>query len=167
MHLTDEQLFFMRRLYEEMYSMLIGHGYILFEDKGLVEEAVQETFLQACLNIKKVMNHPNPRGWLVKALPLVMKNLQRRQASFTRKLITYLSFSPDELVTHDSMSPELMYLGTLTTEEIHLLKLTVLQGKTNAEAAEIMGISEEACKKRSQRVRKKIRDAEEKENKKF
>ncbi len=167
MNLSPEQHAFIRQLYNEMYDTLIGHGYLLFEDKGLVEEAVQETFLQACLNIKKVMKHPNPHGWLVRALPFVMKNLQRRQASFTRRMITYLTRSPEELTTYDSISGELLFFGSLDKDELTLLKLRILQDKTNAETAKILGIGEEACKKRYQRLIKRLKDVEEKENKKF
>lgn len=154
MKLSQEQKDALAQLYRETYYGLSSYARSSLRSKALVEEAVQETFLIACSRPEKVLNSPNPTGWLVLALRYAMQGIQARERKFA--LEPYHADQTD--AAELQLDPKLLYDSYLTNEEFELLRRVTVDGYTLMEAAEELGLSMEACKKRAQRAKKKFRE---------
>lgn len=147
-----------KELYYEMFDMLMAYARSALGNESLAEEAVQETFRVACQRPEQVCESVNPRGWLVQTLKYVIRNIRSSQLSARRLLEKYMetrgqeaSFSEDHLDLH------ILYENVADTEEFKLLTEMVIEGRSHLEMAESRGISVDACKKRAQRAREKLR----------
>ena len=155
MSLTKEQDEFITALYKEMFKKLVNIGYELLGNLALAEEMAQEAFLIACKKPDDVMNSENPQGWMVKTLHNLVKNL-KRVLSNQDKYIINASRSYDKTVHIDDYA-DIEYSDMLSIEEYRLFRRITLDHYSMREAAEEFGISIEACKKRVQRTRAKLR----------
>jgi len=146
------------QLYLEMYDMLITYARCSFQEESLAEEAVQETFRIACLNPDKVMNSPNPKGWLHNTLKYTICNHQRSRDRANRLLVKYLlNLGNLTEISENQISLEVAFDDMADREEFQLLKEYAIEGKSQIEIAKERGISVDACKKRVQRARNTIR----------
>ena len=87
-----------------------------------------------------------------------MKNMIRSRASLTNMVIS--SFDCDENIyvkDSDTSDIDLLYSDIVDSSEYKLLKRIALDKYTMLEAAQELGISVEACKKRVQRAKKKLK----------
>jgi len=122
------------------------------------EEAVQETFRIACTKPEDVLGSINPVGWLVKTLKNVISNMRRTQARLNRMIMSSIPYqdiiveAPDKAENIDTM-----YSDLLKPEEYELLKKIVVNQYSVLDAANELGISVEACKKRVQRAKNKLK----------
>lgn len=155
-----EQL--IKDLYSEMYTLLYRYAKKHLNDASLAEEAVQDVFRIACVKIDALASSENPNGWLINTLKYVLLNIKRHQAR--TKMLIVTSVTIEELNLKDDKSDsqiavdfEITYQKLLGNEDYKLLELVVLKQYTIAEAAKALGISIEACKKRVQRAKKKLR----------
>ena len=154
MSLTSQQDEKLTALYLEMYELLVNLAYLRFRSRALAEEAAQETFCIACRRPEAALCGPNPRGWLVKTLQYVIRNMERLLAVRDRHLTANPERSADEPVYDDYTDIE--YADLLTDAEYRLFRRIAVDRFTMKEAAYELGISEEACKKRVQRIRAKL-----------
>ena len=138
-----------------MFKKLVNIGYELLGNVALAEEVAQEAFLIACKKPDDVMNSENPQGWMVKTLHNLVKNL-KRVLSNQDKYIINASRSYDKTVHIDDYA-DIEYSDMLSIEEYRLFRRITLDHYSMREAAEEFGISIEACKKRVQRTRAKLR----------
>ena len=102
----------------------------------------------------------DPKGWLVKTLKNVIRNVNRSRVRWNNLLVSLIPF--DESMTSGSTDDTgftMIYRDLIGNEDFELLKKIVLDKYTMLEAAEKLHISVEACKKRVQRAKKKLRDA--------
>ena len=158
MGLTGEQSRDIARLYKEMYNKLYTYAHAVLQEKELSEELVQETFKIACGKPSEPLTSPNPQGWLMKALKNTMKNARRKRATMAKYIVPAEAVDIDQLTVPDpGDNIDLMYSGLLSEEEFQLVKWVAVDRYTMLEAAEELGISEEACKKRVQRAKEKMR----------
>ncbi|CAH0122365.1 MULTISPECIES: RNA polymerase sigma factor [unclassified Paenibacillus] len=158
MALNDNQRRAIRALYMEMYYLLSAYAQNVLSDRSLAEEAVQETFRIACAKADKFLFSPNPKGWLLNTLKNVISNKVRSQASL--KSIVFSSLDLDENnIPGDTDVPnvDFLYSDLANNEDYKLLKKIVVDKYSMLEAAQEVGISVEACKKRVQRAKKKLR----------
>lgn len=124
---------------------------------------MQNAFLIACLKPKEFLDSPNRRGWLVKTVKNNMWNLSRARAKMRhRELALDNEGRAGYEVPCEDDYVELMYSDLLSPEEFALLKRVVIQRYTIAEAAMELGISAEACSKRVQRAKQRLKKALEK-----
>lgn len=157
--LNKEQEQFIESLYIKMYKRLFAYALSTFKNKSLAEEAVQDTFQIACLKAVALASSPNPEGWLMNTLKYVMSNIKQRQATkdtlfvADRDLDENIASMPQEI----SIETESSFIDTLGETDYRLLKRVALKESTIREAAQEFGISEEACSKRIQRSKKKLR----------
>lgn len=145
----------LEQMYREMYPTLYAYALRILKDHALAEEAIQDTFCIACAKREQVLSNPKPRGWIMLTLKHVMQNILRAQ----RKLQRTLLLSAGEELSMEA--PELLNVDVLfgdvsDSEEFRLLKRIALEQCTMSELAQDLGISEEACKKRVQRARKRL-----------
>ncbi|MCH5353780.1 MAG: sigma-70 family RNA polymerase sigma factor [Acutalibacter sp.] len=158
MGMTREQARYIERLYTEMYDSLCSYAYGILKNPHLAEEAAQETFQVACGKPADLISSKNPKGWLMKVLKNVLRNTLRRRATL-EKFISEAESADIDLIADPApgSNVDLMYSDMLTEAEFQLLKRVAIDQYTMLEAAEALGITVEACKKRVQRAGKKLR----------
>ena len=156
--MTDEERQFLEQLYIDMFGVLSQYANSILGNIALAEEAVQETFRIACLNPDKVMNSPNPKGWLFNTLKYTIRNSQRSRDRANRLLVEYLlNHGNLTEISENQISLEVAFDDMADREEFQLLKEYAIEGKSQIEMAKERGISVDACKKRVQRARNTIR----------
>lgn len=142
------------KLYQEMYGRMLAYASSVLGDRNLAEEAVQDTFCIFCAKAEAALPHENPQGWLMRTLQYVMRNMQRHRAAANRLIMKSLQVEHlEELLVYDEEDVDLLYGDLAARADFQLLKRVVLDGCTMLEAAEEVGITVEACKKRIQRIR--------------
>ena len=152
--LSPEQRKYIDLLFHDMYPMLINYARTSLGSKEQAEEAVQDTFVKACAFPEKLISSENPKGWLVKALQNVLKETYRKRDRMRNLIATETERS--KAVHYDDYF-EAEYADLLNPDEFDLIRRLKIYHYTIREAAEELGISEEACKKRSQRAMEKLR----------
>ena len=158
MGISREQGQYIERIYKDMYDSLHSYAYGILKNTHLSEEVVQETFQIACSKPTDLMSSKNPRGWLMIVLKNVLRNTLRRLATLKRYIAAAESENIDIIASPaPGSNVDLMYSDMLTEAEFQLLKRVAIEQYTILEAAEALGITKEACKKRVQRAGKKLR----------
>lgn len=158
MRLKSSQKDFIEQLYYEMFTKLYILAKHMLYNPSLSEEAVQDTFILACIKVDDLMNSPNPKGWLVNTLKNVIHNMKRSNIRFSKQIL--LLDDIDSLSAGDmpeESDPDLFYIGIVSEEEYHLIKRVAIDQFSILELAEELGITVEACKKRVQRAKLKFR----------
>ena len=153
MCLTTEQDARLTALYREMYAKLVNLAYVRLGSAPLAEEAAQETFCIACRRPEAALEGPNPQGWLVTTLRNVVRNMERLHAM---RDVADPERLADVPVYDDYTDAE--YSDLLSAEEYGLFRRVAVDRCTMREAAAGLGISEEACKKRVQRIRARLQE---------
>lgn len=147
-------------LYTEMYARLCIYAMNALNDRNLAEEAVQDTFRIACMKIDSLIDSPNRQGWLTNTLKNVIRNIRRSQLRLNRIVATALSINcPSPVQPERDVDLGLYCTSILGKEDFKLIKLVILENHTMLEASKEFGISVEACKKRVQRAKSKLKDA--------
>ena len=154
--MTDAE--FLEQLYRAHSQKLYLYARAVLKNDHLAEEAMQDTFHIACQKITDLRRSENPPGWLVQTLKNVIRNMERTHSSLCAALRTHLPYEEGTVGgRRDEKDVELLYGGILTDEEFLLLRRIALEGWTILDAAGELGISVEACRKRLQRVKEKMR----------
>lgn len=144
---------YIEKLYEEMFHLLFEYALSSLGDTGFAEEAVQDTFAVACAKPGSLMSSRNPKGWLMNTLKYVIRNIQKTRSRF----YSFLAALPQLEKSIGKDDFDVMYSDLLSPEDFALLKLVILQKYTMLEASTELGISVSACKKRLQRMKKKLK----------
>ena len=173
MGLDKDEDQFISALYEDMFNKLLMYANTALSNRSLAEEAVQETFRIACMKIDDVKASENPRGWLVLTLKNVIRNMQKELASLNKLFVTSVSIYDENFMEKtadqidvnkrvENSEVDILYSDLLSPDEYKLLKMIVLYKYSIKEAAAEFGIPLETCKKRIQRIKKKMRNTLEK-----
>ena len=145
-------------LYFEMFDMLMAYARSALGSESLAEEAVQETFRVACQKPEQVCGSVNPRGWLVLTLKFTIRNMRASQLSAKRLLEKCKdNRAEDAAYSEDRLKLKVLYGNVANTEEFKLLTEMAVEGYSHLEMAQRRGISVDACKKRVQRAKEKLR----------
>ena len=159
--LAPEEREFFRGLYQSHYQALFNYTYQLGIGKDVAEDYVQDAFLAAIRHIEAIRESRNPRGYLYQVLKNVigyrLRSL-RYALTLQQKLQNEMDPSPNEPYT-DELHPATLYGGSIGEEELKLLIRFYLEGWSQRELAEDLGISENACKKRIRRAKLHLRSA--------
>lgn len=146
------------RLYREMYSRMLVYASSVLRNRDLAEEAVQDTFCILCTKANEALKKENPRGWLMRTLQNVMRNMNRQRMMMNRLIMTSLQAENlEEMLVYDEENVDILYGDVSVRADFQLLKRIVLDNYTMQEAAEEFGITIEACKKRVQRIKKLLK----------
>jgi RNA polymerase sigma-70 factor (ECF subfamily) len=142
------------RTYERRIASVL---YRLLDDRRDVEEATQDVFVQAWRNLRRFRGHAHLFTWLYRiAVNEALMRRRRRQPAL-QDLDERLPAAPDpEPGLRDVL---LRALAALPFEYRAPVVLRDVEGLTNAEVAEALGISVAAAKSRIHRGRLQIRDA--------
>ena len=158
MALSETEYRFLEQLYRAQYHTLFLYANAILKNTHLAEEAVQDTFHIACGKAAQVCRSENPSGWLVQTLKHVLKNMERSRSSLYASMRDALPYNDAALGEwQDEESVDLLYGGLLSEEDFRLLKRIALERYSYLEAAEEFHISVEACRKRLQRIKQKMR----------
>ena len=154
--MTKDQSKRIEAMYLTMFRRLYAVAFAALRDSHIAEEAVQDTFRIACAKPQAVLSSPNPEGWLMNTLKNVLMKIRSRQAYDRAYVIPLLADQASLIGKADERDDDILSL--LNEDDRRILTLTALEGKTMNETAKILGISLEACKKRAQRARRRLKE---------
>lgn len=161
----DEQVKF-EQLYKKHYAKLLrtassrlkGLTSKDYDINSRAEEIVQETFCIAWLKRADYFASPSPLGWLIKALEFKIKEMNRDEINWKKRLIR---FSERVSVAGDERDFRLRaeMLSIISEEEYHLLKQLYLDGFTYKELSARLGIKQSALAMRVKRIKERVSKA--------
>jgi RNA polymerase sigma-70 factor (ECF subfamily) len=158
MGLTDNQRRVIEKLYQEMFIPLSAYAKSALNDRTLAEEAVQDTFRIACAKADAFLSSPNQKGWLLNTLKNVIHNTVRSRAYLSSLVVASIDLDENIIPGDtDTLNVDFIYSDLADNEDYKLLKKIALDKCSILEAALELGISVEACKKRVQRAKNKLR----------
>ena len=156
--MNEEQSRMIGELYAELYEQLLSYAYAQLASGSLAEEAIQETFQIACQKPDSVCGSPNPQGWITNTLFYTVSNMKKSRA--TAKRIIETRMMPqlrDSAFAEDRLPLKILYGNIAKTYDFKLLHEMAVEGKSHEEMAKSRGISVNACKKRVQRAKEKLK----------
>lgn len=149
---------FIAALYSEMYRPLSAYAYGVLHNTALTEEAVQDTFRIACTKPENLIHSENPKGWLVNTLKNVLRNMKKSHARMrTYVLATVPLDEAIEVPAQENPYYEVLYSDLVQPDDYRLLKLLAVDKHSIQEVSEMYGISMDACRKRMQRAKNKMK----------
>ena len=155
--MTAEQDKFFTAIYLDRRKSLLEFAESKLHNHALAEEAVQQAFEIACKKIEDFQSSPNPKGWIFNAVRFVVWNLLSRQRTECRVIVPVDEYRPDLVAAPADPLPLRVHFGELVdTPQFQIIYEMDFYGRTLAEIAKGLGISEAACKKRAERARKHL-----------
>ena len=136
----------------------------ILKDTYRAEDCTQMTFEQVCRHTEKIysMDEQGVRSYLYRMIHNCAMDIFRKEtrsvAMDREKLEMHINRQQiDEILAESDWSDRFEELfSNLTTEEVYLVIRRHKERMTYAEIAAELGLSEEACKKRGQRLKQKI-----------
>ena len=141
-------------LFSSMNENLLIVAYKRLSDWDYAEDVVQDTFLAAHKNIKKLTQSKNPQGWIMNALKYKVKDAQKLKHKYTLLEPDIISAFADMQNVGEQYDFE--FRETIMKDEYEILRLIYGAGYKTHEVADILGIKVEACKKRIQVAKRKL-----------
>ena len=124
---------------------------------AMAEDAVQLAFEIGWRKIEAFQNCPKPEGWIFKSLEFVISNMKSRLRTERRVIAITDEYRPDLVAAPADPLPLRVHFGDLVdTPQFQIIYEMEFNGRTLAEIAKELGISENACKKRAERARKDL-----------
>ncbi len=153
---TEEEI---RELVSKYSSLIFRISYCILCNSADAEDAVQETFLRYLTKAPEFTSEEHRKAWLIKVSANVSKNmLMFRLRRETVNLEDIEDIGIDE---RDYETFELIM--SLPAKHKIVMTLYYVEGYKSKEIAEIIGISEEAVRKRLQKGRELLKNEIEKE----
>ena len=159
--LSKEQIAFVDKLYVDMYRKLFLYAMNIMKNTFHSEEAVQDTFRIACAKIDSFYTCQNPEGWLFNTLKYVLRNMQKSHMMLNKYIIMLFDIeSVKDSISSNPLSTdfELIFGDIVNSDDFKLLLRIVIDKCTMLEASKEFGISIDVCKKRIQRIKKKLKN---------
>lgn len=158
MGMKPEEKELIDRLYFEMYEPLVGYANSYLSDQHRAEELTQEVFVSVVRKPEALLNSPNPKGWLYKAMWNMIQNSNRVTTRQMKLIADFLSVNGREVaVSMDQPDLKLQFGELAETEEFKLIYDMAVLGKSQQEMAVERGITVVNCKKRVERAKKFLR----------
>ena len=155
--MTAEQDQFFTAIYDARRKPLLEYAEKALANHDMAEDAVQQAFEIACQKIEDFQNSPSPEGWIFKALKFVISNMKSRLRTERRVFAFLNDYRPDLVVAPADPLPLNIHFGELVNlPQFRIIYEMEVVGRTLAEIATELGISEAACKKRTERARKDL-----------
>ena len=146
------------RLYFEMFESLVGYANSYLNDLHRAEELTQEVFISAVQKPQALLDSPNPKGWLYKAMWNMVQNNNRVTMRQMKLIADFLTLNGREItVSIDQPDLKIKYGALADTEEFKLIYDMAVLGKTHEEMAAERSITVVNCKKRVERAKKFLR----------
>lgn len=160
--LSDDEKELVDRIFEEHNVLFYNISLNILHSQAEAEEAVSQAFLKIIENIEKISKLPSPQ--IAPYCVIMVKNesitLIRKQKSATN-LEPFEELADDELIEDDFCKNAdheqlLKAIASLSDEEKYFINLRFTNNMKIKDIAKLVGISEEATKKRGQRIIKKL-----------
>ena len=152
MSLQPEQAAVIEALFRENWEKLYRCANRMLRSPPLAEEAVQEAFVIAVMKYEEMCASGNPAGWLYRTVQNVALNQRRARQRGSELLQRLLSEQAE------TSGEESVFVDLQEDEDFRLVRRGTLDGYSMRETAEALGISLEACKKRVQRAKARLRE---------
>lgn len=78
---------FFKELYENHYKDLHRYAISLTHNSHIADEHLQEAFLRVWINIDKLKNHENIKGWLINTIKYI--NMHHNEDSYRKEQFDY------------------------------------------------------------------------------
>ena len=155
--MTAEQDQFFTKIYKERRKPLLMYAESALGNHAMAEDAVQRAFEIGWRKIEDFQNCPKPEGWIFKSLEFVISNMKSRLRTERRVIAIVDEYRPDLVAAPADPLPLRVHFGDLVdTPQFQIIYEMEFYGRTLAEIAKDLGISENACKKRAERARKDL-----------
>ena len=155
--MAAEQDQFFTKIYKERRKPLQIYAENALGNHAMAEDAVQQAFEIGWRKIEDFQNSPKPEGWIFRSLEFVIRNMKSRLRTERRVIAITDEYRPDLVAAPADPLPLRMHFGDLLdTPQFRIVYEMEIQGRTLAEIAKELGISEAACKKRAERARKDL-----------
>ena len=155
--MAPEQDQFFTKIYQERRKPLQIYAENALGNHAMAEDAVQQAFEIGWRKIEDFQNSPKPEGWIFRSLEFVIRNMKSRLRTERRVIAPVDEYRPDLVAAPADPLPLRVHLGDLVdTPQFRIVYEMEIQGRTLAEIAKELGISEAACKKRAERARKDL-----------
>ena len=155
--MTTEQDQFFTKIYKERRKPLLVYAESALGNHAMAEDAVQQAFEIGWRKIEDFQNSPKPEGWIFRSLEFVISNMKSRLRTERRVIAIMDDYCPDLVAAPADPLPLRVHFGELLdTPQFRIVYEMEIQGRTLAEIAKDLGISETACKKRAERARKDL-----------
>ena len=168
-NLTDEQKELINKIFSDMNALFYYISYDILKNQFDAEDAVAQTFLNISRNIEKIsdLSCPEIRPYCV----VILKN---ESINILRKSSKYISNEDIDKLYQNSHQDEAYNLeeeffktvdmetlksciNRLSEDDKNLIYLRFMNEFSFKQISELFDITEEAAKKRSQRILKKLR----------
>ena len=161
---AEDQAYF-QKLYTDHYRALLSCARQLGIAPEAAEDDVQDAFLVALNRIGDIKACDSPRAYLQQILKNVVGSRLRslRYALDLREKLRVRERMRQEEPPGDELPPEELYRGAVGDGDLSLLIRFYVEGWSQRELAEELGISENAVKMRLKHARGRLRSALEKE----
>ena len=155
--MTTEQDQFFTKIYKERRKPLQIYAENALGNHAMAEDAVQLAFEIGWRKIEDFQNCPQPEGWIFNSLKFVVSNMKSRLRTERRVIAIVDEYRPDLVAAPADPLPLRVHFGDLVdTPQFQIIYEMEFNGRTLAEIAKELGISENACKKRAERARKDL-----------
>jgi RNA polymerase sigma-70 factor, ECF subfamily len=154
-----------RQLYRTYARLVFSVAHRVLGDRSLAEEATQQTFLQAWRNAASFAADRDPAPWLATIARRAAIDIQRRES---RRPVTALDDAPvdDPALIAEPPSAEQLWdtwqvraaVDALDDREREIVRLQHLEGYTQQEIADRLGVALGTVKSRSFRAHRVLAD---------
>ena len=159
--LMEEERNFLRGLYQNHYRALFDYACHLGIGREAAEDYVQDAFAAAIRHIEDIKTSSSPGRYLKQALKNVI-GYRLRSMRYALKLQRMLQDGAEQAQDEpyaDALQPETLYGGSVSDADLRLLIRFYLEGWSQRELSQELGISEDACKMRIKRAKERLRSA--------
>lgn len=158
--MTPKQKVFLESFFREHFHYFVAYAFRYLKDWEDAKEVTQEAFLTAIIKIDAFFDSECPMGWMKKTIWKKASNVIRSKEKQSSVNVPIEAIDAN-LVTYDTYtgidSPITRCAEILTPAEFSLFKRIVLNGESYSDVAAELGISECSCRKRVERIIKKLR----------
>ncbi|WP_064505541.1 RNA polymerase sigma factor [Defluviitalea phaphyphila] len=164
--MTDDEVDFINKIFSKMNVKMYNISFNILKDKFDAEEAVSQTFLKIIENIKKISTLPCSQ--IEPYCVVILKNetmniIRKRKKTIHVDSVDYIDHSQEDYSIEeeylDAVDKEqlLSCINKLSDDEKFFVHLRFVNEMKFKDISELLDITEEAAKKRSQRILKKLR----------
>lgn len=158
--MTIEQMADVEQFFKQHFSELQIHAYRFLGDWKRTEDVVMDAFSIACEKIDVFSESENQLGWMKRVVQNLCWNILRRQSREDRHVTDWEKLEPDRIPAVEDPAPGEFIercREILKEKDFRLLYDAVIIEVPMNRLAEAHGVSEAACRKRLERIRKKLK----------
>jgi len=159
--MTREQQLFFEAFYRTHFKSLVVYAYRFLNNWDDAREIAQEAFLTGLLRIDRFYGSENQIGWIKSTIWKKAQNLNKVKKSRAAVTIPLEdpSFCPSAYDHYSEVDAPFAHSAELLNEqELLLIRRIFMDGEPYRSVAEEFGMTEGACRKRAERIIKKLRE---------